>query len=167
VTRGFLRGILGRMSLTQLPATAVRSVRASDADRDRAAEDLRRHYAAGRLSETELEERLARVYAARCRSQLAPLLRDLPSNRSLRAWRGFYRWQRVALKYHAASYASINATLVGIWALTGEGAFWPAWVLAPGTVMLAWHAALSRMLRRSLGLPPRPDRVRLDRARAG
>jgi hypothetical protein len=152
------------MGSSQLPASPAGSVRASDGDRDRTAAALRAHYTSGRLSESEFEERLTRVYAARFRSQLAPLLRDLPSDRRARAWRGFYRWQRQALKYHAAAYVSVNGALVGIWALTGEGAFWPAWVLAPGTVMLGWHAAASRMLRRSLGLSPDRDRPRLDRA---
>jgi hypothetical protein len=156
------------MLSSRLPSSPVGPVRASDADRERTAAVLRGHYAAGRLSQGELEDRLARVYAARFRSELAPLLRDLPSDLRARAWRRFYRWQREALKYHAAAYASVNGTLVGIWALTGEGAFWPAWVLAPGTVMLGWHAAASRMLRRSLGLPPGRRRPpRLDRTQPG
>ncbi len=155
------------MRPSQLPASPARSIRASDADRDRIAAALRRHYTAGRLTESELEERLARVYAAQFQSQLAPLLRDLPSDRRARAWHGFYRWQREALKYHAAAYVSVNGALVGVWALTGEGAFWPAWVLAPGTVMLAWHAAASRLLRRSLGLRSDRRKPRLDRAQPG
>ena len=155
------------MAPSQLPASPLGPVRASDADRDRTATALRRHYTAGRLSESELEERLARVYAARFRSELAPLVRDLPSDRRARAWLRFYRWQREALKYHAAAYVSVNGALVGIWALTGEGAFWPAWILAPGTLMLGWHAAVSRMLRRSLRLPSERRRSHLDRAQPG
>ena len=135
-------------------------VRASDAERERTARALRHHYAAGRLTERELDERLGRAYAARSRPELARLLSDLPSDRRFRALARFYRWQREALKYHAAAYASFNGALVGIWALTGEGAFWPAWSLAPGTAMLAWHAAGSHMLRRALGLPGRRGRAR-------
>ena len=111
---------------------------------------MRRHYASGRLGEEELEERLARVYAARMRSELHAVLADLPRDLRGRGLRGFYRWQRAALRYHAAAYAGVNGSLVGIWALTGEGQFWPAWVLAPGTAMLGWHAAGSLLLRRSL-----------------
>ena len=119
---------------------------------------LRRHYAAGRLQSSEFEDRVARAYSARWRADLAALVADLPSDRSARAMRGVYRWQWEALKYHAAAYVSVNGALVGIWAATGEGAFWPAWVLAPWMVMLGAHAAATRMLRRSLGLPPRRRR---------
>lgn len=140
-------------------------VRASDAERERAVRALRHHYAAGRLTERELEERLGRAYAARSRPDLARLLSDLPSDRGTRALRRFYRWQREALKYHAGAYVSINGALVGLWALTGEGAFWPAWSLAPGTAMLAWHAASSHMFRRALGLPGRPGRRQAARSR--
>jgi fatty acid desaturase len=41
------------------------------------------------------------------------------------------------------AYAVINAFLVGIWAVTGFGYFWPAWVLAVWGVLLAldvWDA---------------------------
>jgi hypothetical protein len=62
----------------------------------------------------------------------------------------FYRWQRRALNYHAGAYVSLNGGLVAVWAVTGEGEFWPGWVLAPATAMLAWHAIGSRMLRRSV-----------------
>jgi hypothetical protein len=41
------------------------------------------------------------------------------------------------------SYIVVNAFLIGIWAMTGAGYFWPAWVLAGwgiGVVMHAWAA---------------------------
>lgn len=136
-----------------------RPIRASDADRERTAALLRRHYAAGRLGEDELEERLARVYGARMRSELQRVVTDLPRDLRGRGWRGFYRFQREALRYHAAAYVGVNGSLAGIWALTGEGLFWPAWVLAPATVMLGWHAVASRMLRRSLQLDERRRRT--------
>ena len=53
-------------------------VRASDADRERVAEELRRHHLDGRLDTDELQERLERCYAARTGSELAQLLSDLP-----------------------------------------------------------------------------------------
>jgi hypothetical protein len=37
-------------------------------------------------------------------------------------------------------YLVINAILVGIWALSGFGSFWPAWVLAVWGVFLALDA---------------------------
>jgi uncharacterized membrane protein len=43
----------------------ARRMRASDADRDAAAEALREHYAAGRISSDELSDRLDAVYRRR------------------------------------------------------------------------------------------------------
>ncbi len=45
-------------------------IRASDADRDRAAEALREHHATGRLTVEEFQERLDRVYAAKTLGEL-------------------------------------------------------------------------------------------------
>jgi len=56
-----------------------RSMRASDADRDRAAEVLREAAAEGRLSMEELNERLDLVYAAKTYEELAPATVDLPA----------------------------------------------------------------------------------------
>ena len=39
------------------------------------------------------------------------------------------------------AYVVINAVLVGIWAFTGAGYFWPAWILAAwgvGLILTAW-----------------------------
>jgi hypothetical protein len=56
-------------------------LRASDAERERVAEALRRHHLDGRLDTEELQERLERAYAARTTGELAPLLADLPAER--------------------------------------------------------------------------------------
>ena len=43
---------------------------------------------------------------------------------------------------HAVAYVVINAFLIGVWALTGGGYFWPAWVLGAwgaGLVLHAWE----------------------------
>ena len=53
-------------------------MRCSDADRERVAGILRRHYGEGRLSLTELEERLAEASGARTREELDRALRELP-----------------------------------------------------------------------------------------
>ncbi|MEW1832215.1 DUF1707 domain-containing protein [Streptomyces sp. NPDC088196] len=54
-------------------------LRASDAERDRVEAQLQHHYAVGRLTLPELEERVAVAYEARTRDQLDSLVRDLPS----------------------------------------------------------------------------------------
>ncbi|MFC4033216.1 DUF1707 domain-containing protein [Streptomyces polygonati] len=56
----------------------IPALRASDAERDRVAAQLRHHYVAGRLTLPELEERVAVVYGARTRDHIAAVLRDLP-----------------------------------------------------------------------------------------
>jgi hypothetical protein len=53
-------------------------LRASDADRDRAASVLSEALAEGRLSAQEHSERLDSIYAAKTQADLVPLLDDLP-----------------------------------------------------------------------------------------
>ncbi|HEX4060157.1 MAG TPA: DUF1707 domain-containing protein [Streptosporangiaceae bacterium] len=54
------------------------NIRVSDADRDAVAAQLREHYAQGRLSLDELNERLDRVFASRTNLELASVTADLP-----------------------------------------------------------------------------------------
>jgi hypothetical protein len=62
-------------------------MRASDADRDRAADVLREAAAEGRLSMDELDERLDLIYAAKTYAELAPVTADLPATgREAGAW---------------------------------------------------------------------------------
>ena len=53
-------------------------MRVSDAEREAAATELREHYAAGRLTLEELNERLDKTFAAKTRADLAGLFDDLP-----------------------------------------------------------------------------------------
>ena len=41
---------------------------------------------------------------------------------------------------HAVAYLVVNAFLVGIWAMSGRGYFWPIWSLGGWGVGLAFHA---------------------------
>jgi Domain of unknown function (DUF1707)/Cell wall-active antibiotics response 4TMS YvqF len=54
-------------------------LRASDADRDRAASVLNEALAEGRLTPEEHSERLDSIYAAKTQADLAPVLEDLPA----------------------------------------------------------------------------------------
>jgi hypothetical protein len=125
-------------------------LRASDDERESAVEALQAHYADGRLDRSELEQRVSLAYRARSRGALSALLADLPLAPGRRVARRFYRFQLEVLPYHAGAFLTVNGALVGIWAATGEGRFWPAGVLAPTTVLLASHGFGSRWLRQRL-----------------
>ncbi|HEY6497049.1 MAG TPA: DUF1707 domain-containing protein [Trebonia sp.] len=62
------------------------ALRIGDAERDAAAADLGEHYAAGRLSLDELNERLDAVFSAKTFGQLAWIMDDLPGRGRL-PWR--------------------------------------------------------------------------------
>jgi hypothetical protein len=53
-------------------------IRVSDADRERVAAQLREHYAEGRLSADELDERLSAAFGARTSGDLGRVTADLP-----------------------------------------------------------------------------------------
>ncbi len=53
-------------------------IRASDADRDRVTARLQEHFAAGRLTRDELDERVATALHATTFGELRPVLADLP-----------------------------------------------------------------------------------------
>ena len=53
-------------------------MRIGDAEREAAVTALGEHYAAGRLTLEEYDERTSRAYAARTLADLWPLFRDLP-----------------------------------------------------------------------------------------
>jgi len=57
-------------------------MRIGDAEREAAVAALGEHYAAGRLTKEEFDERTDRAYAARTRSALWPLFVDLPPSGS-------------------------------------------------------------------------------------
>jgi hypothetical protein len=62
-----------------------REVRVGDAEREAAVSALGDHYAAGRLTKEEYDERSDRAYAARTNADLWPLFADLPPVRN-RQW---------------------------------------------------------------------------------
>ena len=120
--------------------------RASDADRERVATVLREHAAQGRLDTDELEERTALAYRARTQPELEALLRDLPAPMPAPARRRLGKAER-ELRQHAASYVVVNLMLIGIWAATGAGYFWPIWPLlgwGAGLALHAWQVRLGR-----------------------
>lgn len=69
--------------MSQTRAGTAAPVRASDAEREQAAEVLRAAYAEGRLTRAEFDERLAGAYAAKTRAHLRDLTGDLPAPLSI------------------------------------------------------------------------------------
>ena len=125
-------------------------MRPSDDARQRAADALRTHYAEGRLDETELERRVELAYAARTRADLKALFGDLPWNPRSRARQdGFWSFQRNILRAHTAAYVGVNSGLVGIWAATGGGEFWPAGSLGGWGAFRGGHWAIAYAIRKS------------------
>ncbi len=103
------------------------------------------------MSAEELEARVEDVYRSVTRSEVVIHLGDLPLRGLRRVFVGHVRrFQRAVLRTHLFTYATANASLLGIWELTGHGAFWPAWFLIPTTALLGWHLAASRGLTRAL-----------------
>ena len=145
------------------PGAGRRGLRASDADRERVAEALREAHAEGRLTAEEFDERVDRAYAARTYADLEGLTGDLPrppARPAPAAPTGSPAWRQARRSSlgQLAGYLSLSALLVGIWALSGRGSFWPAWA------MLGWgFAVVSHGLR--VLLPPDPDARRRDRHR--
>jgi len=101
-------------------------LRASDEEREAVATLLRRHGGEGRLDVDELEERLDAAYSARTRGDLGRLLVDLPRTPAVAA-AGAPRRRTARDDWNA--FAGVSLLLLAIWALSGFGYFWPAWVL--------------------------------------
>jgi hypothetical protein len=131
-------------------------LRASDADRDQAADRLRRHAAEGHITLDELSELLSRTYAARTYGELDTVVGNLPvpsgspagrvpDERRLRP-EDRNLWWRAGV----GPYVVINTMLIVIWAITGAGYFWPIWPI------LGWGAGLALAAVGGHGKPNRP-----------
>jgi hypothetical protein len=121
-------------------------LRASDAERAQIIELLRRHHQDGRLTAEELAERIERVNAATTFGDLDASLINLPrllpplppptateQERAPGAARQMF--YRVLF-----AYVVINLFLIGIWAFSGRGAFWPIWVVLGWGLGMAFYA---------------------------
>ncbi len=99
-------------------------VRVSDRDRDDYAASLRGGYAEGRITESEFEDRLSKAYAATTRSQLDPLVADLPVKEPKSTARPV---SSALSQYVLWFFPALLST--AIWAITNFGGyFWPIWV---------------------------------------
>jgi hypothetical protein len=69
-------------------------IRVGDAEREAVASQLREHYADGRLSLDELNERLDQAFAAKTRADLGTVTRDLPVAPRPMTSSGVSTWQQ-------------------------------------------------------------------------
>ena len=125
--------------------------RPSDADRDHAERALRDAYAHGRFGADEHEARLEQVHRARSVAEIAWAVRGVPRHRPPGRRGVVARVHRAILGAHAAAFVGGNGAAVGVWALTGEGWFWPALILVPWSALFGAHAATGPVVRRALG----------------
>ena len=140
-------------------------LRASDADRERYAQSLREHFAAGRIGEDELAERLDAVYAARTVAQLEAVVHDLPALPvSPAARRAELAERRAELRRHLLQRAGGSLTpfviCTVVWAASGATSnFWPAFLLIFPVVFVLRNAWLL------YGPAPDLDRVQAELGR--
>ena len=134
-------------------------LRASDEQRERAAQEIREHFAAGRLTDEELSQRVQAAYDARTEHDIKAVLADLPKlpatpaqrKAELAARRG--ELQR-RLVQEAGGGAGAFVICSGIWLASGAtGFFWPI------IIALAVVIPLLRNGWRLYGPAPELDRV--------
>jgi hypothetical protein len=140
-------------------------LRASDEERELAASQLRDHFAAGRLSEDELNDRVDAVYGARTAGDLRAHLADLPAlppavgDRRAELAQRRSELQRELLQQTGGALVPF-LICTAIWVATGAHAyFWPAWVALAAVIPLARNGW------RLYGPAPELDRVEEDLAR--
>jgi uncharacterized protein DUF1707 len=126
--------------------TSSPAIRASDAERERAAATIQTAVGAGRLTHDEAAERLTALYATRFRHELAPLTDDLPADEPEQApapsptpsptpWRG-------PLAAHAAVVVLLSVLLITRWIASGVPFFWPAFPIMWLAITVVIHARL-------------------------
>lgn len=140
-------------------------LRVSDQERERVVQEIREHFASGRLSEEELSDRVQAAYSARTVNELRNVRTDLPQLPATPAA------QRAELVHRRRDLQrrllqQTGGTVVpfvictAIWLATGaHGMFWPVWVAL---------VALIPLLRngwRLYGPAPELDRVEQELTR--
>jgi DUF1707 SHOCT-like domain len=108
--------------------TPTGPTRVSDADRERVAELLRDHAAAGRLDTQELEQRLERAYAARYGGDLQAVLAELPPTPAPRVR---------APRPHVTAAPLLPLAIAALVALAAvTSTWWLLWLIWPIVIVL-------------------------------
>jgi len=143
-------------------------IRASDADRDRAAALLREHHAAGRLTAEEFHDRMNKALDAKTLGEIEELMADLPAidlyqlpDASLRRIPPHRRQSLLPADSGGSgspvrftpgtvamgAWAVVTSALVAIWAVAavvGGGTWFPWWAL----IAIPWIWVLIRRAQR-------------------
>lgn len=106
------------------PRASERGVRASDAEREETATTLRRHYAEGRLDQSEYEERIDRCYAAKRVGELGELTYDLPRDDTPAAPEAGRNWPDSHPAWRPLPFAPLLIALIVLGILTHGHIFW-------------------------------------------
>jgi len=112
-------------------------VRIGDAEREAAVTALGEHYAAGRLTKEEYDERADRAWAARTHSALWPLFADLPRPEPVRAAPPPPRRVDRPGWWFGARWAPVLLVLLALLALDVR-----PWVVVVAVVWLLWFRTL-------------------------
>ena len=136
--------------------TEQRDLRASDSDRQAAAERLRAAHDEGRLDFSEYDNRLAQAYSSVTYADLDRLFADLPATapapvvparapavRTARAevdTRKAFAGLPLVLRILWINFAFVVAVNLTVWFLVGGGYFWPMWLAIPGVVLVGASA---------------------------
>lgn len=129
--------------MTNLARIAGRdpNLRASDVDRERVAERLRKGHAEGRLDLTEFQQRLERCYASKTIGELRQVVNDLPREEPDDARSG---WPR-SWRWRLAPLAPLLLGLIVLSALTGHQHH-VSWLWIP-LVFIVWRMSWWRRRR--------------------
>ena len=120
----------------------------SDEERERAASEIREHFAAGRLTADELSDRLSAAYAARTAGELRAAradLPDLPVSRQAQRAQLAERRSELSRRLIQRSGAGLTPFLICtvVWFASGASSFfWPIFALLIVLIPLvegAWH----------------------------
>jgi Flp pilus assembly protein TadB len=122
-------------------------LRAGDRDREEIVEILREHYAQGRLTLEEFDERSTAAYAAKLMGELDPLVADLPVTRE--AGSATPAWSRTRMRMIAAAGAVAAVAVLVLAFMVGRVFFAvPSWIFLLVVVRLAHRRPGRRIARR-------------------
>ncbi len=139
--------------------------RASDADRDVAADVVNTAFQEGRLDTIEHGDRLAAVLQAKTLGELVPMLSDITvTERSKRAVPStpVARTRRVALRSWVMGAVLFNVIWIATWLLSGSGPYyyWPLWPMIGTAIPLVIALLVPDHQKNRDGSPGDPDRRR-------